>query len=154
MSNKYSNKNKNKYLLSQIMKKSVENNELITLLNLNYKELYIEHYLKSNKETFEGENEDESYEAHLIKLRQKFGNKYANEYKNIAESLINFFNNCKKRETKKKLRAPSFANLYNSVINYNNKKNELSNFPKIHKSSTDRETQTENYYIDDEDSLA
>ena len=155
MSNKYSNKNMNKYILNQIMKKVTKNSEVIFLLNLSYKELYTDHYLKSNKYTFEGEEEDESYEAHLAKLNEKFGNKYTNDFKNIAESLIDFFTSSKKRETKKKLIAPSFVNLYDSVINYNNKVNELNIIPKIHKSYyTDKGTQTDAYFTDDEDSFA
>jgi hypothetical protein len=151
MSNKYSNKNRNKYILSQIMKIVPKNSELISLLNLNYKDLYLDHYLKSNKDIFEGEEEDESYEAHLEKLNEKFGNKYTNDFKNIAESLIDFFYNCKKREKKMKLRVPSFVNLYDSVINYKNKSFELSNIPKIHKIFNDKETQTDNLFTDDED---
>ena len=153
MSNKYSNKNRNKYILNQIMKNVPKNSEIISLLNLNYKELYLDHYLKSNKETFKGEEDDESYEAHLEKMKEKFGNKYTNDFKNIAENLINFFYNCKKRETKKKLRAPKFANLYDSVNNFNNKNIEISNIPKININSVDRETQTETYFLDYEETF-
>ena len=151
MSNKYSNKNMNKIILNKIMKNIDKNSELISLLNLSYEELYLNYYLKSNKETFKGEKEDESYEAHKEKLKVKFGNKYANDFKNIAESLINFFNNCKKRETKKKLKAPSFVNINDSVINYNVKKYELRNNHKALKNFADKETQTEFYFIDDEE---
>jgi hypothetical protein len=154
MSNKYSNKNMNKIILNKIMKNIDKNSELISLLNLNYKELYLYHYLKSNKDIFEGEEEDESYEAHLEKLNGKFGNKYTNDFKNIAESLIDFFYNCKKREKKMKLRVPSFVNLYDSVINYKNKSYELSNIPKIHKICNDKETETDNLFTDDEDSCS
>ena len=129
MSNKYSNKNRNKIILNEIMKRLDKNNELILLLNLNYEDLYLDYYLQSNKETFKGEENDESYETHQEKLKKKFGNKYENKFKNIAESLIDFFYNCKKRETKKKLKAPSFVNIYDSIINYNEKKNEMR---KIH----------------------
>ena len=101
MSSKYSNKNKNKYILSQIMKKNVKNSQIISLLELNYKELYLDYYLKSNKETFKGEDEDESYEAHLEKLEEKYGSKYTNEFKNIAESLIYFFIVARKEKLKR-----------------------------------------------------
>ena len=53
-----------------------------------------------------------------------------------------------------KLRAPSFVNLYDSVINYKNKSFELSNIPKIHKICNDKETQTDNLFTDDEDSCS
>ena len=153
MSNKYSNQNLNKIILNQINKIVDKNSELISLLNLNYEELYLDYYLKSNKETFKGEKEDESYEAHKEKLKKLFGNKYANDFKNIAESLINFFNNCKKREKKKKLKAPSFVNINDSVINYHVKKYELRNGHQVRKNVTDKQTQTEFYFTDNEDSF-
>ena len=81
-------------------------------------------------------------------MKKKFGNKYANKFKNIAESLIDFFYKCKKRETKKKLKAPSFVNIHDSIINYNEKKYEMR---KVHqKNLVDRGTQTEIYISDDE----
>ena len=148
MSNKYSNKNRNKIILNEIMKRLDKNNELILLLNLNYEDLYLDYYLQSNKETFKGEENDESYETHQEKLKKKFGNKYENKFKNIAESLIDFFYNCKKRETKKKLKDPSFVNIYDSIINYNEKKNEMRKIH--HKHLIDIGTQTEIYISDDE----
>jgi cation transport regulator ChaB len=153
ISNKYSNQNMNKLILNKIMKNVDKNSELISLLNLNYEELYLDYYLKSNKETFKGEKEDESYEAHKEKLKTKFGNKYVNDFENIAESLINFFNNCKKRETKKKLKAPSFVNINDSVINYNVNRYELRNNHKVHKDKVDKQTQTEFYFKDYDDSF-
>ena len=148
MSKKYSNKNRNRIILNEIMKKVDKNEELILLLNLNYEDLYLNYYLKSDKETFKGEEEDESYENHQEKLKKKFGNKYANKFKNIAESLIDFFYNCKKRETKKKLRAPSFVNIHSSIINYNEKNYEIRNA--YHKNLVENGTQTEIYISDDE----
>ena len=149
MSNKYSNQNRNKIILNEIIKKVDKNNELISLLNLNYEDLYLDYYLKSNKESFKGEEDDESYLAHQEKLKIKFGSKYANKFKEIAESLIDFFYKCKKREAKKelKLKAPSFVNICDSIINYNENKY----VRKInHKSLIDRETQTELHISDDE----
>jgi hypothetical protein len=148
MSNKYSNKNRNRIILNEIMKRVDKNEELILLLNLNYEDLYLDYYLKSDKETFKGEEEDESYEAHQEKLKKIFGNKYANKFKNIAESLIDFFYKCKKREIKQKLRAPSFVNFHGSIINYNEKKYEIRNA--YHKNLFDRATQTEIDISDDE----
>ena len=148
MSNKYSNKNRNKIILNEIMKRLDKNNELILLLNLNYEDLYLDYYLQSNKKTFKGEENDESYETHQEKLKKKFGNKYENKFKNIAESLIDFFYNCKKRETKKKLKAPSFVNIHDSIINYNEKKYEMRKIH--HKHLIDIGTQTEIYISDDE----
>ena len=150
MNNKYSNKNRNRIILNEIKKKVGINDEIFLLLNLNYEDLYRDYYLKPNKETFKGE-EDESYEAHQEKLKKKFGIKYADKYKNIAEPLIDFFYKCKKREPKQKLRAPSFGNIYDStysIFNYNEKNNEMRKIH--HKNLVDRGTQTEIYISDDE----
>ena len=145
MSDKYSNKNRNKIILNEIMKKIDKNSELLLLLNLNYEEIFLNFYLKSNKETFNGEEEDESYEAHIKKLTEKYGNEYANNFKSTAESLINFFYKCKKRNVKKKLKAPSFVNIYDSEVNYNDKI-----FPP-QKSFCTKETQTDFLISDSED---
>ena len=147
MSDKYSNKNRNKLILNEIMKKVNQNNELILFLNLNYEEIFLNYYLKSNKETFKGEEEDESYEAHIKKLTDKYGNEYATNFKNTAESLIHFFYKCKKRNIKKKLKAPSFVNFNDSVVNYN------ENIILPQKSFTTRGTQTDYLISDTEDSI-
>ena len=147
MSDKYSNKNRNKIILNEIMKKVDQNNELILFLNLNYEEIFLNYYLKSNNQTFKGEEEDESYEAHIKKLTKKYGNEYATNFKNTAESLINFFYKCKKRNIKKKLKAPSFVNFNDSLVNYN------ENIILPQKSFTTRGTQTDFLVSDTEDSI-
>ena len=147
MSNKYSNKNRNQNILNELMKIIDKNSELFLILNLNYEEIFLNYYLKSNKETFKGEEEDESYEAHIKKLREKYGNEYANNFKNTAESLIKFFYKCKKRNTKKKLIAPSFVNIYESVVNYN------TNFIHPQKSFISKGTQTNCLFSDTEESI-
>ena len=147
MSDKYSNKNRNKIILNEIMKRVDKNSELILLLNLNYEEIYLNYYLKSNKDIFNGEEEDESYEAHIKKLTDKYGNEYATNFKNTAESLIQFFYKCKKRNIKKKLKAPSFVNNYDSVVNYN------ENIILPQKSFDTKATQTNFLISDTEDSI-
>lgn len=147
MSDKYSNKNRNKIILKELMKKVDQNSEINKLLNLNYEEIFVNYYLKSNNETFKGEKEDESYEAHIKKLTKKYGKDYANNFKNTAESLINFFYKCKKRNTKKKLRAPSFVNIYDSVYNYN------KTIIQPQKSFDTKETQTDFLISDSEGAI-
>jgi len=147
MSNKYSNKNRNKIILNEIMKRVDKNSELILLLNLNYEEIFLNYYLQSNKETFKGEDEDESYEAHIQKLEEKYGNEYANNFKSTAESLIEFFYKCKKRNIKKKLKAPSFVNMYDSVVNYK------ENYIPPLKSFDTKATQTDPLISETEDSF-
>jgi hypothetical protein len=101
VSDKYQDKNRNKLTLEVIMKRANENDEIMKFLNMTYKDMYTNYYLKSNKKTFEGNSEDESYESHIIKLGTKYGHKYASNFKKNAESLINFFYTCKKRIRKK-----------------------------------------------------
>ena len=101
ISDKFQDKDKNIISLELIMRNKEKNQEVLKLLDLNYKDMYINYYLKSTKKTFEGYPEDESFESHIIKLKKKYGKKYGIEYKKNAESLINFFNTCKKRIRKK-----------------------------------------------------
>lgn len=101
VSNKYQDKDMNLKCINYIMNNKETNKELITFLNMTYKELYINYYLKSTKKDFESEGVDESYEAHIKKLK-KFGEKYIENYIKNALSLIDFYNNCKKRNRKNK----------------------------------------------------
>lgn len=101
ISDKYRDKQKNKFSLEIIMKNPQSNKEIIEVLNMTYKYFYINYYLKSTKDTFKEVSYDESYEKHLLKLQKKFGNKYLENYKKNAENLIDFFYKCKKRIRKK-----------------------------------------------------
>ena len=108
ISHKFQDKNKNIISLEIVKNYAKPYDEIIKLLNLTYKEMYINYYLKSTKKTFEGYSKDESYESHLIKLEKKYGINYSKNFKDNAESLIHFFNTCKKRKRKhKNLMAPS-----------------------------------------------
>jgi hypothetical protein len=175
VSDKYNNKDKNKNALNIVMKNANENSDIMKILNLTYKDLYLNYYLKSTKKLFEGESEDESYEEHLLKLEKKFGNKYALEYKRNAENLIQFFYICKKRvrkrkshqakekrkekenenekENKKELIPPSIINISqetNEILCYDN--SNYYTFEKVPKYLISTCTQTNNNYIsDDED---
>ena len=101
-SEKYQNKNINIECINYIMKNSHLYQDVIKYLNLTYKDLYINYYLKSTKKDFIGEEKDESYEAHKEKLRKKYGEEYVNNYMKNAEKLISFFSTCKQRKSKKK----------------------------------------------------
>jgi hypothetical protein len=176
VSDKYNNKDKNKNALNIVMKNANENSDIMKILNLTYKDLYLNYYLKSTKKLFEGEKEDESYEEHLIKLGKKFGNKYAFEYKRNAENLIQFFYKCKKRVRKKKspqvkerikgkekekenekenkteLIPPSIINISqetNEILCYDN--SNYYTFEKVPKYLISTCTQTYNNYISDDD---
>ena len=101
VSDKYQNKQNNSECLEKIMKNPNINNEVITFLNMTYEDLYLNYYLKSTKEP-------ESYEKHKEKLRQKHGEIYVNKFIKNAEELINFYNVCKERKSRKK--NTSFSN--------------------------------------------
>lgn len=159
MSEKYQDRNKNKNCLTEIMNIADRNDEIFTILNTTYKDMYINYYLKSNKKTFEGELEDESYEAHIAKLQKLFGDTYVDNYKRNAESLITFFYSCRKRDRNKKLKLknnesnhiilPDINNNLNNNITNTNDNNYLqvnSNVIMVSKS-----TQTDTVQIDDED---
>jgi len=163
VSEKYHNQNKNRFALYLVMKKFNYNSEIIQILNMTYKELYINYYLKSTKKLFEGEQEDESYEKHIIRLGKKFGPIYALEYRRNAESLITFFYMCKKRVRKKKSfpdnksvssltfqNSQETNNISNSINYYENSNNYsvIENMPKLLISTC---TQTNSYLIDGDD---
>ena len=121
ISDKFKDKNKNQNCLQSIMKNADNNEEIIQFLNMNYKDMYLNYYLKSNKETFKYEEIDESFEAHIKKLEELYGNKYIVSYKIIAEDLISNFNKLKKRVRRKKnLLIPNFPELNNYNINFKN----------------------------------
>ena len=138
-SDKYLNKDRNKNILQTILRKIDKNDEVYKFLNMNYKDMFLEYYLKSNKKTFEGEKEDESYEAHLEKLKNLYGNNYIDSYKRNAESLITFFYTCKNRIRKKKSKPQNnsdYLNLEDTKKTVNNiylekdKSPSLKNFEK------------------------
>ena len=119
ISNKFQDKNKNVISLEIVNRRAQPYDEVMQLLDMTYKDMYLNYYLKSTKKTFEGYSEDESYESHLIKLERKYGINYSRDFKDNAESLINFFNTCKKRNRKyKNLIAPS---PFHQLNNNNNK---------------------------------
>ena len=123
ISDKFQDKDKNKIILQILMSKVNENDEIVHLLNMTYKDMYNNYYLKSNKETFKEENYDESYEAHLRKLENLYGKEYINNYKRNAQELISFFYKIKKRVRKKKYKGLIMPQLIqfsnNGNINYN-----------------------------------
>ena len=157
ISDKFQDKEKNKIILQILKNKVGENDEIVHLLNMKYKDMYNNYYLKSNKETFKDESYDESYEAHLRKLENLYGKDYVKNYKRNAEELISFFYKIKKRVRKKKFKGlimPQLVQLSNNGnINFNyidliNKYNNSTGYSKKLISSS---TQTNIILSDDED---
>ena len=131
VSNKYQNKNINLDCIAYVKEHQKENQELIFYLNMPYKELYLNYYLKSTKQDFAKSEIDESYETHLDKLKE-FGEKYLYNYKKNAENLIDFYKTCKKRKSRKTNEEKSIIDPYSifniSTLNKNkNSYNEYEN---------------------------
>ena len=155
ISDKYQDKEKNKIVLQMIMESAKPDDEIIKLLNVNYKDMFLNYYLKSNKSTFEGEFEDESFEAHIEKMEKIYGNRYAFSYKRNAENLISFFYKVKKRIRKKKLNGlikPVLCNSNNPINNWNYPmKIRNFNFGDFANTMVSESTQTEIYISDDDE---
>ena len=96
ISNKYINKNNNKNCIEFI--ESQKNNEdIIKALNMTYGEMYVDFYLKSNKNnTFK-----DSYEEHKEKLMNEYGKQYLEKFIENAENFIDFFVSGKNRKSRK-----------------------------------------------------
>ena len=156
MSDKFQDKDKNRIALQIIMKKTKDNGEIIQLLDTNYKDMYLNYYLKSNKETFKDEASDESYESHLKKLEKLYGKEYIFDYKRNAQELISFFYKIKKRvrnKQSKELIKPQFCHFNNSNLdhNYININSNDSNYLISPKKMTSTSTQTDMIVSEDED---
>jgi hypothetical protein len=157
ISDKFQDKDKNKIILQILMSKVNENDEIVHLLNMTYKDMYNNYYLKSNKDTFKDENYDESYEAHLRKLENLYGKEYINNYKRNAQELISFFYKIKKRVRKKKFKGLimpqliQFSNNGNINNNYIDFLNKISNNMGHSKKLISTSTQTNIFISQDED---
>ena len=122
VSDKYKDKDKNINILNYVMNNVDKNDEIIHLLNMNYKNMYLNYYLQSKKDLFKDETIDESFEYHIEKLEELYGNKYVLDYIKIAQNLISSFYKKKKRIRKKIkniLIKPNLPGLNNYNINNN-----------------------------------
>ena len=98
VSNKFNDHLSNERILSKIPSSKIQINKL---LNCSYREMYENYYLKSRNELFQNEKENNSFENHLVKIKNKFGNEYMEKYKTNAINFVQFFS--KYREKKKKI---------------------------------------------------
>lgn len=164
MSDKFQDKDRNRIALQIIMKKANNNDEIIQLLNTNYKDMYINYYLKSTKETFKDYTTDESYESHIKKLEKIYGKEYIFDYKRNAQELISVFYKLKKRVRNKQFKElikPKFFHFNNSNKDYNYSdifcmlsqyiNENTPNFPVNQRIMTSTSTQTDMIDSEDED---
>ena len=104
VSNKFKDKDINLYYIEKIMQiKAYNENEIFGVnllketLNISYKDMMNNFYLKSTKKLFENEKIDESFEKHIENLIIKYGFDYAMKYKQNAENFVQFYLSSKQR---------------------------------------------------------
>ena len=104
VSNKFKDKDINLYYIEKIMQiKAYNENEIFGVnllketLNISYKDMMNNFYLKSTKKLFENEKIDESFEKHIENLIIKYGFDYAMKFKQNAENFVQFYLSSKQR---------------------------------------------------------
>jgi len=124
VSKKYQNKENNIKCIRLI--ESQKDEEILNILNMTYKDLFINYYLKSTKNN----TKDNSYEAHKEKILSLYGKEYLDIYIKNTENFIEFFRNGKNRKSRKiyeieEINIPSEStsseSQTNEVINKDNK---------------------------------
>ena len=93
VSNKYQDLNRNKNCIKFIQEQN-NNEEIMNILNMSYKDLYTNYYLKST-------DSDNSYEAHKENLLEKCGKEYLDKFIENSEGFIDFFTKGKNRKARK-----------------------------------------------------
>ena len=96
VSNKYQNKENNKNAI-KFIKTQKNNEEILNILNLSYKELFTNYYLKSTK----NDSSENSFEADKEKLLMLYGKQYLDKFIENAEHFVEFFLNSKNRRARK-----------------------------------------------------
>ena len=131
VSNKFKDKDINLYYIEKIMqiKSNNENenigiNALKDILNMSYKDMMNNFYLKSTKNLFENEKLDESFEKHIENLIIKYGYDYAMKFKQNAENFVQFYLSSKQRNHKG---SNLSQNVQEKNQNYDNLKMSLNN---------------------------
>ena len=143
VSKKYENKDNNIKCI-RLIELQKDNEEILNILNMTYKDLYINYYLKSTKNN----TKDNSYEAHKEKILSLYGKEYLDIYIKNTENFVEFFMNGKNRKSRKiyeieEINIPSEStsaeSQTNEVINKDNKN--------INKKMISVSTQTDIYDI-------
>ena len=96
VSNKYKNQENNKNLI-KFIENQKDNEGILNILNMTYKELYTEYYLKSTKIN----SSENSFESHKEKLLLLHGKEYLDKFIENAEHFVEFFVNSKNRKSRK-----------------------------------------------------
>ena len=96
ISNKYKNKENNRNCI-KFIEEQKDNEEIINILNMTYKDFYTEYFLKSTK----NDSLEYSFEANKVKLLILNGKKYLDKFSENAEHLVEFFIKAKVRKSRK-----------------------------------------------------
>ena len=96
ISNKYKNKENNRNCI-KFIEEQKDNEEIINILNMTYKDFYTEYFLKSTK----NDSLEYSFEANKVKLLILNGKKYLDKFSENAEHLVEFFIKAKVRKYRK-----------------------------------------------------
>ena len=118
ISKKYLNKDNNIRLI-RFIESQQNNEEILNILNMEYKDLYSDYYLKSTKI----DNQENSYEAHKEKILALYGKEYLDKYIKIVENFVKFFMNGKNRKNKK---TKKFENINVLLENENTEPNSIN----------------------------
>jgi hypothetical protein len=96
VSNKYKDLDNNKKCI-KFIEEQKNNEEILNILNMTYKDLYNDYYLKSTKEN----NGDNSFEAHKEKILKLYGKEYLDKYIENTKDFVEFFMTGKNRKCRK-----------------------------------------------------
>ena len=96
ISNKYQNKENNNKNCIKFIEGQKDNEEIINILNMTYKELY-NYYLKSTKI----DSLDNSFESHKEKLLKLYGKEYLDKFIENTKNFLEYFINGKNRKRRK-----------------------------------------------------
>jgi hypothetical protein len=144
VSKKYADKDNNEICI-KIIESHNDNEEIMKLLNMTYKDLYENYYIKSNKNN----TIENSFEEHKNKIMNSYGKEYLKIFLENAENIIEFFINGKKRKARifeeiKAIDIPNDNDISESTTEINNSVNFELFFIKKNMVSTGSQTDLEN----------
>ena len=127
VSKKFKNQDNNINVI-KFIETQKDNEKILQILNMTYKDLYTNYYLKSTKNSLL----NNSFEDHKEKLLKKFGKEYLQLFIENSEKFVDFYINGKKRKSRKPREVESIfisseneikESSVNELININNVEN-------------------------------
>ena len=96
VSKKYINKENNRNCI-KFIEKQKDNEEIMNILNMTYRDFFTDYYLKSTID----DSLENSFEAHKRKILALYGEKYLEKFIENINGFVDFFINGKKRKARK-----------------------------------------------------